>query len=208
MTKTFPGLFVVVEGIDGTGKSTLVSNLYKILRKKGVDVLVTFEPTHGKWGRKIRQSFSMSKRMEPEQELSLFLKDRKEHLRETVIPALEAGRVVLCDRYYFSTMAYQGAMGLDPKGIKERNTTFAISPDICFLLELSPDKAIERITHGRKEAINNFEKLEYLNKVAEIFSSLNEDCIIRLDAAMSPERLSKTAAEIILKKLDDKGGLN
>ncbi len=205
MKKDYSGLFVIVEGIDGTGKSTLVSNLYRILKKKGIDVLVTFEPTHGKWGRKLRQSFSARKRMSPEEELSLFVKDRKEHLIETVLPALEAGRVVLCDRYYFSTMAYQGARGLDPQNIKEKNRAFAITPDICFLLELSPEQAVERITKGRREAINNFEQLEYLKRVSQIFSSLDEDCIVRLDANMPPERLSETAAEIIFKKLKEKG---
>ena len=204
MNKRYSGLFVVVEGIDGTGKSTLVSNLYRILRKNEVDVLVTFEPTRGKWGSELRQSFTGSERMGPEEELSLFVKDRKEHLKDTVLPALKAGRVVLCDRYYFSTMAYQGARGLDPAKIKEKNRIFALKPDICLLLELPPEKAVERITAGRKETVNNFEGLDYLKRVSRIFSSMEEDCIIRLDADMSPERLSETASDIILKKLRKK----
>ncbi len=204
MNKGYSGLFIVVEGIDGTGKSTLVSNLYRNLSKKGIDVLVTFEPTRGKWGSKLRQSFTGSARMTAEEELSLFLKDRKEHLKDTVLPALKAGRVVLCDRYYFTTMAYQGARGLDPEKIKEENRAFALEPDICFLLELPPEKAVERITAGRKEAANNFEELNYLKRVARIFSSMEEDCIIRLDADVPPERLSETAAKIILKRIGEK----
>ena len=204
MKKSYPGLFVVVEGIDGTGKSTLVSNLYKILRKQGVDVLVTFEPTRGTWGSKLRRSFTAEKRMSPEEELSLFIKDRKEHLTDTVIPALEAGRVVICDRYYFSTAAYQGARGLDPERIRRENTSFALVPDICFLLELSPETAVERIRKGRGGKINNFEGLDYLEKVAGIFSSMKEDCIIRLNADLPPEQLSEKAAEIILGRLREK----
>ena len=207
MKKSYPGLFVVVEGIDGTGKSTLVANLYKILRRKGIDVLLTFEPTRGTWGRKLRRSFTAAKRMSPEEELALFIKDRKEHLRDTVIPALEAGRVVICDRYYFSTAAYQGARGLDPEKILEQNISFALVPDICFFLELPPEQAVKRITEGRGEKVNNFEGVDYLKKVARIFSSMQEDCIIRMDAALPQERLSKEAAEIILKKIREKGHL-
>ncbi|RUM91940.1 MAG: dTMP kinase [Thermodesulfatator sp.] len=204
MKKKKTGLFVVVEGIDGTGKSTLVSNLYKNLRKHGIDVLITFEPTHGRWGKKLRQSFTGNTRLSPEEELSLFIKDRKEHLEDTVFPALEAGRVVICDRYYFSTIAYQGARGLDQKMIRRKNSSFALRPDVCFILELPPEEAVKRITQGRAEKTNNFEGLEYLKKVAEIFSSMKEDCIIRLDANLPPEQLSEQAAQVILDKLKEK----
>ncbi len=204
MKKSNRGLFVVIEGIDGTGKSTLASNLYKILRRNGIDVLVTFEPTHGTWGRKLRRSFTAAKRMDLEEELSFFIKDRKEHLRDTVLPALDAGRVVICDRYYYSTAAYQGARGLDPERILRENESFAVKPDICFLLELAPEKAVNRILQGREEAINNFEGTDYLEQVAGIFSSMREDCIIRLDAELPPEKLLETAAKIILAKIREK----
>lgn len=201
MSRKYSGLFVVVEGIDGTGKSTLVSNIYRALRKKGIDTMLTFEPTHGEWGMKLRRSFMDSKRAEAEEELSMFMKDRKEHLRDVIIPALQNGRVVLCDRYYFSTIAYQGARGLDPEKIQEENEEFALRPDICFILELDPEKAVRRITEGRMARTNNFEQTDYLKRVAEIFSSLKDECIIRLDAELSPDKLAEKAVEIILDRL-------
>ncbi len=201
MSRKYSGLFVVVEGIDGTGKSTLVSNIYRALRKKGIDTMLTFEPTHGEWGMKLRRSFMDSKRAEAEEELSMFMKDRKEHLRDVIIPALQNGRVVLCDRYYFSTIAYQGARGLDPEKIQEENEEFALRPDICFILELDPEKAVRRITEGRMDRTNNFEQTDYLKRVAEIFSSLKDECIIRLDAELSPDKLAEKAVEIILDRL-------
>ncbi len=201
MSRKYSGLFVVVEGIDGTGKSTLVSNIYRALRKKGIDTMLTFEPTHGEWGMKLRRSFMDSKRAEAEEELSMFMKDRKEHLRDVIIPALQNGRVVLCDRYYFSTIAYQGARGLDPEKIQEENEEFALRPDICFILELNPEKAVRRITEGRMDRTNNFEQTDYLKRVAEIFSSLKDECIIRLDAELSPDKLAEKAVEIILDRL-------
>jgi len=197
MIEGFPGLFIVIEGIDGTGKTTLASNLYSALRKKGYDVLVTFEPTYGKWGKRLRQSLSAEKRMDPERELSLFLRDRQDHLNDTIIPALKDGRIVLCDRYYYSTIAYQGARGLDIEKIREDNKAFSVEPDIVFLLELSPERAVERITVARGQDTDNFEALDYLKKVAAIFSNMNEKCIIRLDASLSKERLTDMALGII-----------
>jgi len=204
MIEGFPGLFVVIEGIDGTGKSTLASSLYSALKKRGYDVLVTFEPTYGKWGKRLRQSLSAERRMDPGMELSLFLRDRKDHLNNTIIPALKDGRIVLCDRYYYSTIAYQGARGLDTEKIKDDNKAFAVEPDIVFLLELPPEKAVERITVARGDNTDNFEALGYLKKVAAIFSNMKGECIIRLDAGRSKERLTSMALDIILERLGDK----
>ena len=191
------GIFVVIEGIDGTGKSTLAAGIQQVLRGRGIDCLCTFEPTEGRWGSMLRKSFSGRKRLSPDEELELFIKDRREHVENEILPAIESGKSVICDRYYFSTMAYQGARGMDMQEIKRLNEEFAPVPDIVFLLALPPDLAVKRITRGRGESLNNFEEEEYLRRVAENFDSMHDDFIIRLNAASSREELLENAMKYI-----------
>ncbi len=186
------GLFIVIEGIDGTGKSTLSAALQQELMRLGVDCLCTFEPSDGVWGKRLRESFSSPERLLPHQELELFIKDRQDHVKNTLTPAIEAGKVVVCDRYYFSTMAYQGARGMDMEEIRHMNQ-FAPVPDVVFLLELPVEQAIERITGGRGERLNSFEKEEYLRKVATNFNSLKDEYIVRMDASRPPDELVQQA---------------
>src|SRR6266550_1777 len=108
-----PGFLLVLEGIDGAGKSTLLHKLAEYCAGRGLAVVVSKEPTDGPWGRKLRES-AQSGRLSLEEELELFLKDRAEHVKGLILPALSEGKVVLLDRYYLSTAAYQGARGADP----------------------------------------------------------------------------------------------
>jgi dTMP kinase len=203
-SRDYPGLFVVIEGIDGTGKSTLASNIYQELRNRDINTLLTFEPTKGQWGKKLRQSFT-SERLPQDEELSLFMKDRKEHLEDVIIPALKDGRVVICDRYYYSTAAYQGARGMDPEKIIEKNRRFALEPDLVLLLELDPERAVERIKSSRSGA-NSFEALDYLKRVSAIYDSMQDANIIRLDASQPAHLVARQAVSHILERLKEKGG--
>ena len=203
MKNKHPGFFVVIEGIDGSGKSTLANNLYLALKKMGKDCLLTFEPTKGKWGAILRQSFTAPARLSPKEELSLFTKDRKEHIEKVILPALQDGRIVICDRYYFSTAAYQGARGLDPTQILNESKNSFLEPDLCILLDLDPKEAIKRITLGRKEKINNFEKLDYLTKVAEIYKQIKNSCLA-LDATLPVEKLTKKVLDILTDRLHNR----
>ena len=187
------GCLVVVEGIDGTGKTTLARNIYHRLKNKEFPVIFTFEPTDGPWGRMLRRSFSAPGRLTPEEELELFLKDRKEHVKKIIRPSLEQKKIVVCDRYYFSTMAYQGARGLDPEAIRKTNETFAPIPDLVLLLELDPETAIKRIKESRGEVPDNFEQFAYLKKVAGVFKSLSDPFIARIDAGLPPEESLNSA---------------
>lgn len=179
------GLLIAFEGIDGTGKSSQIQLLAATLKQLGYQVVLTREPTDGGYGRKIRSLFSSRARFTPDEELELFMADRREHVREVIDPALRYGRIVLTDRYYLSTAAYQGAAGRDPEEIMAANETFAPVPDLVVLLTLTPDQAIQRIRILRGEALNDFEQEDTLIRVAAIFAGLDRDYITRIDAAAS-----------------------
>jgi dTMP kinase len=104
-----PGLFIVLEGIDGCGKSTQVELLAKRLSRRGKKVVTLSEPTAGRWGQKIREAARHKDSLSPAEELELFIKDRKEDIKNNIKPALESGQIVILDRYFYSTLAYQGA---------------------------------------------------------------------------------------------------
>ena len=132
------GLFIVIEGIDGTGKSTHARRLGGWFESQGRVVVLSREPTDGPWGKKLRESAATG-RLSPEDELEYFLNDRRQHVTEIIAPALAAGKVVILDSYYFSTMAYQGARGFDPAEIRRRNEEFAPVPDLLLILDLEVD---------------------------------------------------------------------
>jgi dTMP kinase len=194
-----PGRLIVVEGIDGTGKSTLVARLAAALRARGERVCVSREPTDGPHGKQIRESTRPGAvRLSPEEETDLFIADRREHVAQVIAPALAAGETVLLDRYYYSTMAYQGARGMDPASIEARHRAFAPEPDVLILLDLPVDAALARVTASRGSVPDQFESAEYLTKVESIFRQIEHPGRIVLDAARDPDAL----AQAILGRLD------
>ena len=180
-----PGFLLVLEGIDGSGKSTLARELAGWLRGRGREVITSREPTDGPHGTALRQS-AKTGRLSLEAELDLFLKDRAEHVATLISPALARGAVVILDRYYFSTAAYQGARGLDPQAIIEANEKFAPVPDLVLLLDLDPAAGSARI-HRRGDAPDDFEALDYQREVRRIFLALDRPFIRRIDAARSAD---------------------
>tara|TARA_Y100000310_G_scaffold201229_1_gene201305 strand:- start:3364 stop:3975 length:612 start_codon:yes stop_codon:yes gene_type:complete len=182
------GLFIVVEGIDGSGKSEIVKRLHNhLFSKKKYRILTTREPTSGKYGIKIREVLQSGEDpfKNKEELLGLFIKDREEHLKNTIIPFLknesEERHIVITDRYYYSTIAFQKAQGLDEGELIELNKDF-LKPDVVFILDSDPEKALERIAHRAGE---KFEKLEFLKEVRDNFLSLKEkleDNIIIIDS--------------------------
>ena len=190
------GLLIAFEGIDGTGKSTQISMLDEHLVALGDEVAPTREPTDGPYGRMIRSMFTSRHKLSAEEELRLFMDDRREHVRDFISPALAAGKIVLTDRYYFSTAAYQGAAGHDPVTIIAENEAFAPIPDLVLLLDLSPAEGARRIRSGRGEVLNDFEQEDELARVATVFAGLDMDYIKRVDASGSPEEVQ---AEIVAR---------
>ncbi len=184
------GLLIAFEGIDGTGKSTQIRLLADYLRRQGCEVIETREPTDGPYGRKIRQLYMNRKNCTPEEELELFIQDRRQHVDEVIGPALAQGKIVLTDRYYFSTAAYQGAAGMDPDLIFAAHD-FAPRPDLVVLLVMEPEKSVQRIEQLRGEQLNDFEQVEQLRKVADLFASFTDDCILRVNGAASIKQVQQ-----------------
>lgn len=176
-------MFIVFEGIDGSGKSTQARLLADKLRVRGLTVVLTSEPSAGPIGKKIR---SLVKRLAPAEEVELFTEDRKDHVKRLIRPALQAGHIVLSDRYYYSSAAYQGAAGLDPHQIIRTNRAFAPQPDITFFLDISPAFALDRIAAERREGLSPFETLENLEKVADVYSFIQDPSFVIIDAAQDP----------------------
>ncbi|MEZ4332195.1 MAG: dTMP kinase [Myxococcota bacterium] len=191
------GMLIVFEGVDGAGKSTQLRRAAAALRARGFDVVETGEPTKGTWGRKIREMARTTDRAPRETELAWFIKDRREHMRDFVEPALAAGRVVLCDRSYFSTVAYQGARGFDPEKLLADSQAEFGRPDLVLLFELDPEQGLARVAArgGQHEPV--FEELGYLERVAEIFRSLDLPELVRIDAGQEEEAVAKAVMTAI-----------
>ena len=194
------GLFIVFEGIDGTGKSTQLHLLAEKLRQIGYAVVATREPTNGPYGQKIRELFVDRGTVSREEELELFIADRDQHVNEVIAPSLSDGCVVICDRYYLSTVAYQGANGLDPDLILKKNEDFPI-PDLAIILEIEPAQGIHRIQYQRNEHPNTFEGEANLKKVASIFDAMQQDYIKRINGSDSIENVHRLVFEAVAKVL-------
>lgn len=196
------GLLIVFEGIDGTGKTTQLTMLADKLTGMGCNVVATREPTDGKYGQKIRQLYVDRNACSPEEELSLFIEDRKEHVNKVISPALASGKVVISDRYYLSTAAYQGAAGHDPEEILKQNEAFAPQPDLVLHLVVPISVGVHRIKNLRNETLNDFEKEESLKKVSRVFDSLDRDYIKRVDATLKVEEVHECVMVHVQQLLD------
>lgn len=192
------GALIVFEGLDGCGKSTQLSLAAEEMRTKGLEPVVTREPTDGPWGRKIRAMAASGEAVSPETELEWFFKDRREHVQNVVKPALEAGQTVLSDRSYISTVAYQGARGLDPKKILADSEAEFERPDLVLLFEVSPRDGLARVEArgGLSEPV--FENLEFQEKVAAVFADLQVSGLVRIDAARGIEAIAQDVSDAIL----------
>ncbi len=199
------GFLLVLEGIDGTGKSTLARSLAAWLRESGHAVITSREPTDGPHGTALRQS-AKTGRLSLKDEFALFLKDRAEHVATLIAPALDRGAVVILDRYYFSTAAYQGARGLDPQAIIVENETFAPIPDLVLLLDLDPTTGSARITR-RGDVLDDFEALDYQREVRRLFLALDRPFIHRLDASRDAESVFYDARAQIAHRLNPQSAI-
>ncbi len=178
------GVLIALEGVDGAGKSTLAASLAATLARFGRPVLLTQEPTYGAGGRRLREYLAGNdRRLSADQELALFQADRREHVEHCLGPALDRGWLVITDRYYYSSAAYQGAMGLDPQVIIAQSEVFAPRPDLVVILTLPVPVALDRRLKARGGRVQVSEEPVYLEKVAAIYDTFAGPHLRRLDAA-------------------------
>ena len=158
------GVFICIEGLDGSGKTTQAVLLTERLYKSR-NAIYTAEPSHGKTGTFIRECcLYEEKRLPTAAEALLFAADRIEHIENEIKPALAEGKLVICDRYIYSSLAYQGSAGLSLDWIKTINS-HALQPDFGIFIDVSPERVLERLQ--RKKSV--METLETQQKVREIY---------------------------------------
>ncbi len=199
------GLLIVFEGVDGAGKTTQVRLLEAHLRREHYDVVCLKEPTDGPWGQKIRQLAQHGReQVSPATELEWFLQDRRDDVQHNIQPALARGQIVLLDRYYFSTMAYQGVLhGRAPQDIQAANEQFAPPPDLLLLFVIPPVQSLARVQ--QRGALSHYERLEYLEQVAEIFQGMQFPYLQRIDATGTLEAIQEQiwqAVQALLSTVD------
>ena len=171
------GCLIAFEGIDGSGKSTQVKRLASALRSAHHPVCVTREPTDGEYGRTIRALSTRGAKISLQEELELFEKDRREHVDGLIAPALERGEVVITDRYFLSTAAYQGARGLDGDAILRSHEGLFPIPDAVFFIDVPVGAALLRVEARGEEKNQAYEKRDFLEDVASRFRAFERDYI-------------------------------
>jgi len=174
-------MLIVFEGIDGSGKTTISKMLFSYLKKKKYNTVWFREPSDSKWGKKIRDLAHSKDSIPLEEELNYFIEDRKINVRINIKPALKNNKIVILDRYYFSTACYQGARGMDIENIIKINRKFAPEPDIIFIIDVNVKIALERIKKNRQSKAKLFEKKEFLEKVRKNYLNLNNKNIKIID---------------------------
>jgi|TARA_Y100000294_G_C8515951_1_gene320826 dTMP kinase len=188
-------VLINLEGIDGCGKSTQTKLLQKKLEELGETTVVLKEPTNGPHGQKLWDVLHGKRKATNEEILEFFILDRKQHVNEKIQPALDDGTIVLMDRYYYSSMAYQVAGGLDVGYIRNKHN-FAPDPDIVLIFDLPVSTALERV-RGHSEA-DEFEKEEHLEKVRDAYLNLESDPLVRIvDSTRTPEEIFEEVWKLI-----------
>lgn len=200
------GKLITLEGIDGSGKSTVAGKLQENPAIKAFEPVFTREPTRGTLtGNAVEKAIQSN--TDQLAELFLFTADHAEHLAKIVKPALENGKVVISDRYSDSRYAYQGItlkthLENPLEWVKNLHRDWTIVPDVTFLFDIRPEVSIQRC--GKRGEQSKFEKIEFLRRVREIFLRLateEPERFIIIDASRSPEYIEKEVAEKILEFL-------
>jgi dTMP kinase len=192
------GFFICIEGLDASGKTTQARRLVRNLRQRGFEAVYTTEPSSGEIGRFIRaRILQRRKRVPSVVEALLFAVDRIDHVERMIKPALQEGKVVVCDRYVFSSIAYQGAAGLNTKWIEEINRS-ALPPDLAIYLDVPPEVVVRRMK--RKRSV--MERLQVQRRVREVYMKLVESGrLTPVDGNRPADEVSKSILEVALELL-------
>lgn len=190
------GFLLVFEGIDGSGKSTQVELLARALRAAGETVVTSKEPTDGEWGRRLRES-AVCGRMSLDEELAAFVMDRKEHVNHVIQPALDAGQIVIVDRYFYSTIAYQGIRGADPADVRRANL-FAPRPAMVFVVDIDPAVSLRRIAESRGNGPDEFETIEQLTQIRQRFDQMTDANIWVVDGSQTAQTVHASVLRLLV----------
>lgn len=191
----YPGTFIVIEGADGAGTTTQSKKI-----ADQMDAYWTCEPTDNSIGEKVDEMIS-SDEHSPESIALGFAADRMVHLEEEVIPHLEKGETVICDRYYHSSLIYQSVLGANYKWVKKLNQE-ALKPDLTFIMDISAEEGMSRVENRGKDG-NIFEELDFQQKVVLKYRDINEEMdeeIVLVDASQSKQEVFKSIKTALNQK--------
>ena len=195
------GYFVSFEGIDGSGKSTQIQYLAKYLETLGFDVIITREPGGSVGGEQIRKLLLQGEvdRWSPETELLLFTAARRDHLERIILPALDDGKIVICDRFTDSTRLYQGMRGSSLRNLVEllNEKVIMCDPDLTIIIDINPETALNR-AKSRKTVEERFEDfgVELQMKMRKGFIELAKEFGNRIEVVNGQQSVDKVAKDI------------
>ena len=205
--------FITFEGPEGSGKSTQIKKLQEFFEKKGFEIILTREPGGTKLGDAIREVLisKASGKLEAETEMFLMLAQRCEHLRKVINPALNAGKVVLCDRYFDSSVAYQGyGRGLGAEKVRKAHEEFLgdFLPSLTILLQIAPADGLKRANHGGTKQLDRMEceEISFHERVYDGYNQMAEkepERIAKVDAVGNPDEISKRIIAAVLKRFPE-----
>lgn len=190
-------LFIAFEGIDGAGKSGLAKSIADLLLEMGRKPVLTYEPTNGQYGSRIRE-LARAERPTAEEEYNLFLHDRLEHVRDVIVPELSAGHDVLCDRYFLSSVAYQGARGLDYRALLDDSLTRFPIPDAAIYVDISPELSRERTK--KRGITDRYDDSTDFARVRDIYRALSFPWLHTVDGS-PPKHLVLKSCFIAIQSL-------
>lgn len=201
------GKLIIFEGGEGAGKTTLSNSVFKELKKKNYPVILTREPGSkaDSLTQEIRRLLLEDYDPEPLAELFLLLADRAQHLSKVIIPALQQGKIIICDRFFPATFAYQvtARKVIDPQAFKDLHLLINTPrPDLIIILDIEPEKGLKRL--GEKITRFDREDIEFHHKVRKgylEFAHSNPDLCFILDASLDPDQLFKKTLDIITEQL-------
>lgn len=204
-------MFITFEGGEGSGKSTAIKHVVEALAKEGYQIVLTREPGGTPISEEIRNVILDKKNtaMDPKTEALLYAASRRQHIVEKILPALKEGKLVLCDRYLDSSLAYQGgARGLGIKEVYQMNqfATEGLEPDLTILFDIAPEIGLQRIAANSGREVNRLdvEKLSFHHKVLDAFHLLakeNPNRYYVIDASKGPKQVAEEALDAIHQRL-------
>ena len=201
MNRPSKGAFIVLEGGDGSGKTTQARSLQSALRHEGYKVHSTAEPSRSTVGRLIRRRILHGKKTSPEVEALLFAADRFLHIESEIFPALANGKIVVCDRYMHASFAYQGAQGVNADWLREINR-FAVKPDLALYLDVPAETGMSRIR--RKKSV--LEKLELQRRVRDEYLRLVQAGELTLvDSTQPITKVGESILDLVTHKIRELG---